>query len=94
MEDDIKIQKWHKIILVEGLYLLLDDSDWKGVTDLLDEKWFVEIDLDLAMKRTQQRHMKVHFDIMFFQTKEMNDHFLTPINTTISHVMINLTFCL
>lgn len=29
----------HKVVIVEGNYLLLDDGIWKEVSSMFDEKW-------------------------------------------------------
>jgi pantothenate kinase len=43
--------------MVEGNYLYLNLPGWKDAADALDEKWFIEIDLDLAMERVVKRHI-------------------------------------
>lgn len=53
-----KIEKHHRVILVEGLYLLYDHVDWHRVTACFDETWFVRVDIDVAMARVVKRHMK------------------------------------
>jgi pantothenate kinase len=47
-----------RLVLVEGLYLLLDDDDWRPVRELLDERWYLDTPLALAMERLAQRHMR------------------------------------
>ncbi|XP_004493741.1 putative uridine kinase C227.14 isoform X2 [Cicer arietinum] len=57
VEDDIFVNLQHKIIIVEGNYLLLDDGVWKEISALFDEKWFIDIDIDKAMQRVLKRHI-------------------------------------
>ncbi|CAK8543526.1 unnamed protein product [Lathyrus sativus] len=57
VEDDIFVNLQHKIIIVEGNYLLLEDGVWKEISSLFDEKWFVDIDIDKAMQRVLKRHI-------------------------------------
>jgi len=45
-----------QLLITEGNYLLLDDSCWAGVADLLDEVWYVDIDDGLRRDRLTQRH--------------------------------------
>ena len=39
--------------MVEGNYVLLDEEPWRRLMadNLLDDRWFVSVDLDLAMAR-------------------------------------------
>ena len=57
IKDDIVIQKRHKIILVEGLYLLLDQPVWRDIADCFDERWFIECDKSVARERIAKRHV-------------------------------------
>jgi pantothenate kinase len=62
-EDAITILPSHKVILVEGNYLLLPDEPWRELWDgagaLLDERWFVDTAVDDAMTRVMGRHVAV-----------------------------------
>jgi pantothenate kinase len=44
------------LALVEGLYLLHDQHGW-DVASCFDEHWFVDVDIDTAMARLEDRHM-------------------------------------
>lgn len=57
VEDDIFINVQHKVVIVEGNYLLLEEGTWKEVSSMLDEKWFVDVDIDVAMERVLKRHI-------------------------------------
>ncbi|KAG6776399.1 hypothetical protein POTOM_019905 [Populus tomentosa] len=41
VEDDIFVSLQHKVVVVEGNYLLLEDGAWKDVSSMFDEKWLV-----------------------------------------------------
>ncbi|XP_042515698.1 putative uridine kinase C227.14 isoform X2 [Macadamia integrifolia] len=56
-EEDIFVNLQHKIVIVEGNYLFLEDGIWKEISSIFDEKWFVEVDIDTAMQRVQKRHV-------------------------------------
>ena len=66
-EDAIAIKPSHKVILVEGNYLLLPDDPWAklhaagadGSAPLLTETWFVDTSVDEAMERVMRRHVAV-----------------------------------
>jgi pantothenate kinase len=44
-------------VIVEGNYLLLDEKPWNEISKLFDEKWYLQIDLDVAMERVRLRHI-------------------------------------
>ncbi|MED6192584.1 hypothetical protein PIB30_011658 [Stylosanthes scabra] len=41
VEDDIFVNVQHKVVIVEGNYLLLEDGIWREISCLFDEKWQV-----------------------------------------------------
>lgn len=36
----MKLACRHKVVVVEGNYLLLTDGEWKGLEDVFDERWY------------------------------------------------------
>ena len=48
-----------QLVITEGNYLLLDHGHWAGVSELLDEIWYVDIDHSVRRERPVKRHM--HF---------------------------------
>ncbi|KAH9318366.1 hypothetical protein KI387_020135, partial [Taxus chinensis] len=59
VEDAIFVNPLHKIVLVEGNYLLLEDGIWREVASLFDERWFLDIDINMAMRRVEKRHISI-----------------------------------
>lgn len=57
VEDDIVVDIRHKVVIVEGNYLLLEEGAWKDVSSIFDEKWFIDVDLEKAMERVYKRHI-------------------------------------
>ncbi|KAJ0982407.1 hypothetical protein J5N97_010662 [Dioscorea zingiberensis] len=57
VEDDIFVASHHKIVIVEGNYLFLEQAIWKEISSLFNEKWFIDIDLDTSMQRVLKRHI-------------------------------------
>nr|CAB3466417.1 unnamed protein product [Digitaria exilis] len=57
VEKDIFVKPQHKIVIVEGNYLLLEEDIWRDIKDLFDEKWFIDIDIDVSMQRVLKRHI-------------------------------------
>ena len=49
----------HRVVLVEGNYVLMEDAPWAGVKPLLDETWFVDASTEAACERVLNRHMRV-----------------------------------
>ncbi|KAK7732784.1 hypothetical protein SLS57_000727 [Botryosphaeria dothidea] len=56
--DDISIAPTTRIVVFEGNYLTLDRDPWRQAAQLMDERWFVEVDFDTARKRLVGRHVK------------------------------------
>jgi pantothenate kinase len=55
--DAVTIHPYHRIVLIEGLYMFLAIHPWSDGGFLLDERWFVEIDLAEARRRLVDRHL-------------------------------------
>ena len=45
------------IVITEGNYLLLDEPEWRGIRDLLDEIWYLDVDDDERRDRLTKRRM-------------------------------------
>jgi pantothenate kinase len=56
--DSIRILPEIQIILLEGNYLLLDKKPWSEVADLVHDRWFFSVDLDIARQRIAARHVR------------------------------------
>ncbi len=54
--DAISVKPDAKLIIVEGLYLLHREHGW-NLNGLLDECWYLETSMDVAMERLVKRHM-------------------------------------
>ncbi|KAJ3674721.1 hypothetical protein LUZ60_005337 [Juncus effusus] len=57
IENDIFVSSQHKIVIVEGNYLLLEEETWNKIASLFDEKWFIDIDIETSMERVLKRHI-------------------------------------
>ena len=55
---EITIQPYHRLIVVEGNYLLNDGPPWDRVRPLLDEVWFVDAPREVITQRLLERHMR------------------------------------
>ncbi|KAI8810310.1 P-loop containing nucleoside triphosphate hydrolase protein [Cladochytrium replicatum] len=57
VEDDIVILPSHRVVLLEGLYVQLHEGDWAAVSKYATERWWIEVDLEVAADRTARRHV-------------------------------------
>lgn len=56
--DDIAIAPTTRVLFFEGNYLSLDRSPWKDAARLMDELWFVDVEVDVARERLVKRHVQ------------------------------------
>ncbi|HEY9775905.1 MAG TPA: AAA family ATPase [Planktothrix sp.] len=54
--DAIEILQSHRVLVVEGNYLLLQREPWIKIKELLDEVWFIDTTFDIIMPRLLERH--------------------------------------
>lgn len=55
--DDIEVKPHHKLVIVEGNYLLLDQSPWSEIAKYLSQSWFIDCPMEVILPRLLQRHM-------------------------------------
>jgi pantothenate kinase len=55
--DAIIVEPHHRVLVVEGNYLLVPDPPWNQVRALLDEVWFLDVDFDTIIPRLIERHV-------------------------------------
>ena len=58
VDGAVCIEKHHSIVVVEGLYLLLDIAHWDKLKDICDETWFIDCDIDESMRRVYNRQTR------------------------------------
>ncbi|CAK0784266.1 hypothetical protein CVIRNUC_007470 [Coccomyxa viridis] len=56
-EAEIHIEPHHRVVLIEGNYLLLDEEPWRGIKDIVNESWYVDSDVEEAMERVYSRQI-------------------------------------
>ncbi|KAI0441357.1 P-loop containing nucleoside triphosphate hydrolase protein [Xylaria telfairii] len=57
-ENDIAIHTGHRIVVFEGNYVVLDKDPWREAAGFMDERWFVDVDFEVARRRLVARHVK------------------------------------
>lgn len=62
VSGDIQVTPDHGVVIVEGNYLYLDEEPWLQLRDILDDKWFVDCPIDLAMQRVFERQKALGLD--------------------------------
>lgn len=55
--DAVSIHPYHRIVVIEGLYTLLSKDPWREGGEMLDERWFLKVDIDEAQRRLVKRHV-------------------------------------
>ena len=55
--DDICIPPRAQIVILEHNYLLLDESDWREISGMVDVRIFVDVDASVARNRVARRHV-------------------------------------
>ncbi|KAF9042163.1 P-loop containing nucleoside triphosphate hydrolase protein, partial [Panaeolus papilionaceus] len=71
------ITREHRLIIIEGLHLLLSLPPWKEPAELLDERWLVEVDQEQARQRLVKRHVETGICLTEEDAQyrwESNDH--------------------
>lgn len=46
-----------RLVITEGNYLLVEDGPWVALRELLDEVWFLDLDVQVRLRRLTERHM-------------------------------------
>lgn len=57
VENDIPIPPTARVVVLEGLYVALDEEPWRDAASLMDELWFVDVPVDVAIERLVKRHV-------------------------------------
>lgn len=56
-EGDVRFERCrHRIVLVEGLYLLHGADGWEGTAGLFDYKIYLDVDIDVCIARVKERN--------------------------------------
>ncbi|KAH8589152.1 phosphoribulokinase/uridine kinase [Bisporella sp. PMI_857] len=58
VEQDLYIPSSQRVILLEGNYLLLNESPWSQVQRMVDETWFIKVSRETAKRRLIVRHIE------------------------------------
>lgn len=56
--DGLIIEPEIQVCLVEGNYLLSNEAPWDAIAGLVDERWLVTVDQDIAIRRIANRHLR------------------------------------
>ena len=57
VENDIGIAPTTRMVIFEGLYTALDKEPWREAAKLMDELWFMDVNMDVAIARLVKRHV-------------------------------------
>ncbi|RBA19716.1 hypothetical protein FPRO05_09016 [Fusarium proliferatum] len=56
--DAVEISSCTRIVIVEGNYVLLDQDLWRRISTLVNDRWFVDVPVDIARERLASRHLR------------------------------------
>lgn len=56
VEDDVRLERRHAFVIVEGNYVLLDQPPWSDVRPLFDERWLISVPEEVARQRVAARN--------------------------------------
>lgn len=56
-ENAIWVKPHHKLVIIEGNYLLLDSEPWKQIVEILDQIWFIASEEETLKPRLLERHI-------------------------------------
>ncbi|KKK15764.1 hypothetical protein P175DRAFT_041882 [Aspergillus ochraceoroseus IBT 24754] len=77
VENGIAITDDVSILILEGNYLLLDETDWRDVATLCDYRVFIDTDLQEARERVARRHLSAGIEKTLedgFRRVDRNDY--------------------
>ncbi|BGP44023.1 hypothetical protein JCM10449v2_008080 [Rhodotorula kratochvilovae] len=58
VEGAVVVEPHHRIVIVEGNYLLLDEPVWRDISREMDERWFYSVPEGVALRRIIKRHVQ------------------------------------
>lgn len=61
--DDIAVTPEHKLVIVEGNYLLLDEAPWDELSNIFDSIWYIDACESTLLPRLLNRHQLAGKDI-------------------------------
>ncbi|KIJ60556.1 hypothetical protein HYDPIDRAFT_177386 [Hydnomerulius pinastri MD-312] len=56
--DAVSIHPHHRIVVIEGLYTMLNYHPWDNAAERMDQRWWVQIDKKRAKARLVERHVQ------------------------------------
>lgn len=56
-DGGVLVEPEHKLVVIEGNYLLLKDEPWARIKEILDDCWFLDSDIDSIEPRLLERHI-------------------------------------
>ena len=62
VEGEICLTPGHKVVIVEGNYVLLDDPPWSQLRREFDESWFLDVDVEVCKERVRKRFVETGRD--------------------------------
>lgn len=58
VEGDVEVRAEHRVVLFEGLYTFLSVEPWRGAGELMQERWFIDVNEEESLRRLVRRHVR------------------------------------
>ncbi|GAA6035468.1 hypothetical protein JCM8097_000269 [Rhodosporidiobolus ruineniae] len=58
VDDAIVVEPHHRIVILEGSFLLLDQEPWRSIAHEADERWLYDVSEEVALRRVIKRHVE------------------------------------
>ncbi|SMQ48040.1 unnamed protein product [Zymoseptoria tritici ST99CH_1A5] len=58
VDNEIIVLASAKVVLLEGNYVLLNEKPWNQISDMVDDRWYIDVPRDVAKLRLIERHLR------------------------------------
>ena len=78
------VRAQHRVVILEGLWLLHEDQGWAGIPDLFDVRVFIDADIDTSLERLRVRNRCIpgytpeQIDIRVDEVDRINAQLIVP----------------
>ncbi|KAL1598563.1 hypothetical protein SLS59_006850 [Nothophoma quercina] len=76
IEDDIAISSRNRVVIIEGNYTLMDQKPWREISEICDQRWFVDTPPEVVKERLAARHLAAGIETSYeaaVERAETND---------------------
>ncbi|CAG9990036.1 unnamed protein product [Clonostachys byssicola] len=66
--DSLVVDIDTEVCIIEGNYVLVDEAPWSEISSLVDDRWLVTVDKEVARQRVASRHLKAGIESTLHDT--------------------------